>query len=88
MQDENYYIERMNSAEAKFNTLQESVNRIREDARNVLDTFCARKKSDGTFDINFEKFIERLGETGANELRSIIDEFYGKPILHLARKTK
>lgn len=80
MQDESFWIEKAQTAEAKFNTLQQSVDRIREDARNVLETFSARKKPDGSFDIDYKKFVERLGKEGAMELKRVIDEQYGNGI--------
>jgi hypothetical protein len=78
---DSYYLERAQSAEAKYATLQNSVERIKQDARDVLECFSARKKSDGTFDIDYEKFIERLGRDACLELKKVIDEQYGNPDL-------
>lgn len=74
MQDESFWVSKAQSAEAKFNTLQASVDRIKEDARTILETFAARKMSDGSFDIDFEKFVDKLDIAQALELRRIIDE--------------
>jgi len=79
MNDENFWIDRAHTAEARYNTLEQSVSRVKEDSRTILDTFCARKKPDGTYDINYEKFIQRIGHDGAIELRQIIDEVYDRP---------
>lgn len=76
MQDESYWVDRAQSAEAINATLQESVAKIKEDSKSILETFSARKKSDGSFDIDFAKFIENIGEDSAMELKQIIDEMY------------
>jgi len=76
MQDESFWVEKAQSLEAKFNTLQQSVERVKEDAKFVLETFSARKKSDGTFDIDFEKFVEKIGRETALGLKRMIDERY------------
>ena len=71
-----YWIERAQSAEAKLETLKDATDRIKEDARKVLDTFAARKKRDGSYQIDFERFAEQIGMEGALELRQIIDQRY------------
>jgi hypothetical protein len=71
------WIERAQSYEAKYKTAQGQIDRLKEDARFVLDTFGARKKSDGTFDINFDQFVERLGPEQALAVRGMIDQRYG-----------
>ncbi len=76
MSDESMWIERAQSAEAREATLKESNTRIKEDSVHILETFAARKQGDGSFKIDFEKFIENIGESGAAELRQIIDEQY------------
>ena len=76
MSEDSFLVERAQTAEAKLNTLQQTVDRIREDARTVLETFAARKQGDGSFNIDYEKFIENIGPEGAAELRQIIDEQY------------
>ena len=64
------------SCQAKLTTIQDQQDRLKEDTRYVLETFAARKKSDGSFDIDFDKFIERLGLEKWIELRAIGDEHY------------
>lgn len=76
MQDDSYWVDRCQSAEARLNTLQQAQDRIKEDAVFILDTFAARKKSDGSFDIDYQKFIENIGEESAMELIDIIYEQY------------
>ncbi len=76
---------RAESAEANLNALKGRIDSANEDARNVLDTFAARKRSNGSFDIDYQKFVERLGKDSAMELRAIIDEVY-PDTLHLKKE--
>ena len=76
MADESYWVERAQSAEARFQTLKDSTDRMRDESRAVLDTFAARKKPDGSYQIDFERFVEQIGLEGAMELRQIIDQHY------------
>jgi len=77
MSDDSQWIERAQSAEAKLRTLQDQVNRIKEDAQHILTVFGARKKSDGSFDIDFEKFVNNIGQGQAFEVKQIIEAQYG-----------
>jgi RNA binding exosome subunit len=83
--DESHWITRAQDAESKLNTLQQQVERIKEDARSILETFSARKKGNGSFDINFEKFVSNIGQESAMEIRKIIDETYPN-VLHLDKQ--
>lgn len=74
---EDEWREKAQSCEARFTTIKDNQDRIQEDARTVLETFCARKKSDGSFDIDWEKFIERIGDEQASVVAEIIKEKYG-----------
>jgi len=74
---EDFWIERAQSAEAKLKTLQDQQDRIKEDAQYILTVFGARKKSDGSFDIDYEKFVKMLGEDQAFVVRGMIDTEYG-----------
>lgn len=76
MADESYWVERAQSAEARFKTLHDQMERIQQESRAVLETFAARKKSDGSYQIDFERFAEQIGLDGAMELRQIIDQRY------------
>ena len=75
---ESDWIERAQSAEARLNTLNQQIDRIKEDSVFILNTFAARKKSDGSFDIDFKKFIANIGSESAAEIRQIIDKQYPK----------
>lgn len=75
---EDEWRERAQSCEAKLTTLKGNVERVQEDARTILETFCARKKSDGSFDIDWEKFVERIGDEQALILADIIKEKHGQ----------
>lgn len=73
---ESVWIERAQSAEARLKTCQDNMDRVKEDARTVLDTLGAKKRSDGTFVIDYDKLVNNLGIEGALEIRSIIDATY------------
>lgn len=75
--DEAQWRERAQSCEARYSTLEQNVDRVKEDARYVLETFCAKKKSDGSFEIDWDGFIERIGEDQSIALIQIINEKYG-----------
>ena len=77
MADESMWIERAQSAEARLATMQGNVDKSREDAIYILELFAARKQNDGSFDINFDKFIENIGREKALEVAKIIVEQYG-----------
>ena len=70
------WIERAQSAEAKLSSLNDATNRMKEDVREIYDMFCARKKGDGSIDINFPMFVERIGAENALMLRKVIDDIY------------
>lgn len=74
--DESQLLERAQSAEAKLQTLQDQIAPLKEKTRMVCETLCAREKSDGSFDIDYVAFAERLGLEGAMELRAVIDEVH------------
>lgn len=77
MADESYWVERAQSAEAKLQTVQEAAERMKERVRSVKDTLGARERSDGSFDIDFDKLVANLGVDNVLEIRRIIDEQYG-----------
>ncbi len=76
---------RAENAEGRYNALKSRIDSANEEARIVLDTFAARKRSDGSFDIDYQKFVERIGKESAMELRAIIDEVYSDT-LHLKKE--
>ena len=71
---ESQWIERAQVAEARLTTMQESVDRLKEKYRTLLQTLGAKERSDGTVDIDFEALVERLSAEHALELRAIIDQ--------------
>jgi len=77
MADESYWIERAQSAEAKLKTLHDSMEPLKLKARAIKESLCAKEHSDGTFSIDFDKLVERLGVGACLELRAIIDARYG-----------
>jgi hypothetical protein len=76
MSDDSMWIERAQTAEAQLGTSQKGVERLKKKLRYVMDTFGAREQSDGSFDIDYAKFVELLGPEKSLEVREIIDETY------------
>lgn len=75
--DEQSLFEQNNSLKTQLQTAREQNARLQETVRTTCETLGARMKADGSADIDFEKFVERLGMAGALEVRAIIDEKYG-----------
>jgi hypothetical protein len=73
---EQYWIDRAQSAEAKLATLKANIDPVIERVKQFKANFGVREKSDGTLDVDFDKFVERLGIEACLELRSVIDEKY------------
>jgi len=76
MSEDSFWIERAQTAEASLASLKAGIDDIRADARCILETFCARKNKDGSFDIDFEKFIKSIGEESSLSLGEIINDRY------------
>jgi len=74
---ESVWIERAQSAEARLNTLKQAYEPALERIRNFKTNFGIREKDDGSIDIDFDKFIENLGQENALILKSIIQKKYG-----------
>jgi hypothetical protein len=72
-----HWIERAQSAEAKLAALSGSTDKLKEKVRTVTETLGARERSNGSFEIDFEKLVANLGPENALEVRRIIDEQYG-----------
>lgn len=68
--------ERAQSAEAKLNTLRERIDPVLDRIKQFKMTMGLRDNSDGSIDINFDKFVDALGVEKCLELREIIDEKY------------
>lgn len=64
------------SSELRYETLYQQVSRLKDEVRDVRELFAARKKRDGSYDIDFDKFVRQLGAEGALDLRRVIDEVY------------
>lgn len=71
--DENSLIEQNNTLRTRIATLEQQIEPMKERVRAVCETLAARQKSDGSFDIDFDKLADRLGLEGALELRAAID---------------
>ena len=69
-----YWRDQAQTWKMKFETLQEQQDRVRDDAKLILETFGARKRGDGKFDIDFELLAKNIGVEKALELRKVIDE--------------
>lgn len=76
MPDESYWIEKYNSTEAKLKTLQDQYGPAIERIKQFKSNFGVKERSDGSIDVDFDKFAKAIGIEGALELRGIIDETY------------
>ena len=74
--DESSLYEENNSLKVQLQTAREQNTRLQDTTRRVCETLGAKMKSDGSADIDYEAFIQRLGPEGALEVRAIIDEMY------------
>ena len=74
---ESMWIEKAQSCEAKLHTLKQSLEPALERVRNFKANFGIREKDNGEIDINYDKFIENLGQENALILKSIIQKKYG-----------
>ena len=70
------WMDRARSAEAKYETCRQQQDRVIEDSRAVLSTLCAKKKSDGTIDIDFDALVQKLSTEHALEFRAAIDQHH------------
>ena len=75
--DEQFWINRAQSAEAKLSTLKENIDALKDRVQQFKANFGVRERSDGSIVIDFEKMVDRLGPEACLELRSVIDEKYG-----------
>lgn len=76
MADEQFWIDKAQTAEAQIATMRDQVEPLREKCRHIKETFGARERSDGSFDIDYQAFVDNLGMEAALEVRKIIDETY------------
>ena len=73
---EDFWINRAQTAEAQLKTLREAQGAAIERIKDFKANFGIKERSNGEIVIDFPKFVERLGEEGAAELRKVIDEKY------------
>ena len=76
MSDESLWIERAQSAEAKLATQKQAFEAAIDRIKDFKTNFGIREKSNGEIDIDFDKFVDRLGIEGWIELRKVGDEKY------------
>lgn len=77
MADESFWINRAQSAETKLSTAQEQIERVKEKLRDIMETLCARERSDGTIDIDFDALVQKFSLEHALALRTAIDRHHG-----------
>jgi len=73
---ESTWIERAQSAEAKLLTMKESLGAAVERVKIFKSNFGIKERDTGEIIIDYDKFVENLGEANALELRDIINERY------------
>lgn len=74
---ENTELDRIRSLEAQLQTALDQIRPMKERMRNVMESLGAKERSDGSFAIDYDKLVERLGLEQAFKLRKIIDARYG-----------
>lgn len=77
MTDESIWIEKAQSAEARLATMQHAYAPALERIRLFKKNFGIKERDNGEIDIDFDKFVENLGEANARMLKEIIDKRYG-----------
>ena len=73
---EDMWMVRAQTAEAQLKTLREAQGAAIERIKDFKANFGIRERGNGEIVIDFQKFVERLGDDSANELRKIINEKY------------
>lgn len=74
--DEAQWRERAQSAESRIETMRQAHESAVERIKVFKSNFGIKERSDGTIDIDFEKFVENLGVENSLLLRKVIDETY------------
>ena len=69
-------MERAQSAETKLITMKESMGAAIERVKEFKKNFGVREKTDGSLEIDFDKFALNLGVESCIELRKVIDDTY------------
>lgn len=75
--DEAAWRERAQSAEARIETTKQSYEAAISRVQEFKANFGVRDKSDGSIEIDWEKFVDRLGLENALVLRGEIDQRWG-----------
>jgi hypothetical protein len=70
------WLERAQAAEALLKTQKESLGAAIERIKDFKKNFGIREKSDGSIEIDFDKFAQNLGVESCIELRRVIDDKY------------
>ena len=73
---ESFWVERAQTAEAQLKTLREAQGAAIDRIRDFKANFGLRERGNGEIVIDFQKFVERLGDDNAMELRKVLDEKY------------
>ena len=73
---ESMWIDRAQSAEAQLKTLREAQGAAIERIKQFKTNFGIKERSNGEISIDFDKFIEMLGEEQSLELKRLIDKRY------------
>lgn len=74
--DESIWRDRATTAEAKLATMKDAYGPAIERIQVFKMNFGVRERENGDIDVDFDKFVQRLGVTDALELRRIIDATY------------
>ncbi len=74
--DEQFLLNRAETAEAKLGTLKANIDALKERVQQFKANFGIREKSDGSIDIDFDKMVDRLGLEASLELKSVIEGKY------------
>jgi len=72
--DEQYLLNRAQTAEAQLATLKEAYQPALERVKAFKANFGVKERSNGNLDIDYDKFLNALGVAGFLELRKLGDE--------------
>jgi len=75
--DESFWSEKAKSLESQLGALKQQIDPVIERYTAFKANFGVKEKSDGSISIDFDKFVERLGQEGCAELRKVMDEKCG-----------
>ncbi len=72
--DENSLMEQVNSLKVQLRTCQEASGPAIQRVRDFKANFGVKERADGSIDVDYQKFVERIGMGGWLILRQIGDE--------------